>query len=144
MRVYIAGPMFSQAELEFNLKVNDCLTRMGYDTFLPQRDGFELSDLIRTMGEEQAMDAIFKKDIAEIKKADILLFIMDGRVPDDGACVELGVAYALEKTCIALKTDPRSLMHDLDNPLISGALNGGIVRSLDELESLLREIGREL
>lgn len=132
--VYIAGPLFSQAELDFNEKVDERLRECGYDTFLPQRDGKKLSDLIAAgISKEDAVKTIFELDLQQIHKSDILLLILDGRVPDEGACVELGIAYALNKECIGLKTDSRSLMGNLDNPLILGALNGKIATSIDEL-----------
>lgn len=132
--VYIAGPLFSQAELDFNEKVDERLRECGYDTFLPQRDGKKLSDLIAAgISKEDAVKTIFELDLQQIHKSDILLLIIDGRVPDEGACVELGIAYALNKECIGLKTDSRSLMGNLDNPLILGALNGKIATSIDEL-----------
>lgn len=135
-RVYIAGPLFSQAELEFNEKVDKFLTKLGYETFLPQRDGHLLSDLIA--GDEpkyKVIKKIFELDVKEIQKSDILLLIIDGRVPDEGACVELGIAYALDKECIGLKTDSRYLMDNLDNPLILGALDGKIAKSINDLRN---------
>lgn len=36
---------------------------------------------------------MFIMDRDKILEADIFLFILDGRVPDEGACVELGIAY---------------------------------------------------
>lgn len=138
-RIYIAGPLFSRAEREFNTTVDRYLAGLGYDTFLPQRDGFLASDLIRAGASgEEAASTIFRKDWAEIQAADIFLFIMDGRVPDEGACVELGMAFALDKPCIGLKTDPRILLEGMDNPLITGALGGNIARSLEDLEHFLR------
>lgn len=135
--VYIAGPLFSQAELAFNENVDRRLRDWGYDTFLPQRDGNKLSDLLAGgRSREDAVKTIFDLDVKQIEKSDILLLIMDGRVPDEGACVELGIAYALNKECIGLKTDSRSLMGDLDNPLILGALRGKIATGIDELETL--------
>jgi len=136
-RIYIAGPLFSQGELEFNLIVNEHLKNLHFDTFLPQKDGHKLSDLISNNQKSDAVKTIFEKDIEEIKKSDIILFIMDGRVPDEGACVELGIAYALGKHCIGLKTDPRFLMDSIDNPLILGALKGKIAKSIIELENIL-------
>lgn len=133
-RIYIAGPLFSQGELEFNQAVNYHLKRLGFKTFLPQENGHKMSELINNGQKSEAVDTIFKTDIEEIEKSDILLFIMDGRVPDEGACVELGIAHALNKYCIGLKTDPRSLMHNMDNPLILGALGGKIANSISELE----------
>ena len=135
--VYIAGPLFTQAELAFNENVDRRLRDLGYDTFLPQRDGNKLSDLLAGgRSHEDAVKTIFDLDVTQIEKSDILLLIMDGRVPDEGACVELGIAYALDKECIGLKTDSRSLMGDLDSPLILGALRGKIATSIDELEPL--------
>lgn len=48
---------------------------------------------------------------------------MDGRVVDEGASVELGVAYALGKECIGLQTDVRRLVMGRNNPMIDCALN---------------------
>jgi nucleoside 2-deoxyribosyltransferase len=138
-RVYIAGPLFCQSELDFNLKVNDYLEKLGFLTFLPQRDGHLLSDLISEGGPKyNAIKKIFELDVDEIRKSDILVLIIDGRVPDEGACVELGIAYSLNKECIGLKTDSRYLMDNLDNPLILGAVNGRVAKSISELKKFLQ------
>ncbi len=137
-RIYVAGPLFSEAEKRYNEYLSKCLEDMGFETFLPQRDGYELSELVANGDSESfAMGKIFKRDISEIQKSDIVVFVMDGRVPDDGACVEIGYAYAMGKECIGLKTDPRTLMSDLDNPMILGALKDRIARNLKELEDFL-------
>ena len=137
-RIYVAGPLFSEAEKQYNEYLSKCLEDMGFETFLPQRDGYELSELLANGDSESfAMGKIFKRDISEIQKSDIVVFVMDGRVPDDGACVEIGYAYAMGKECIGLKTDPRTLMSDLDNPMILGALKDRIARNLKELEYFL-------
>jgi nucleoside 2-deoxyribosyltransferase len=137
-RIYIAGPLFCQSELDFNVKVNDYLEGLGFVTFLPQRDGHLLAELLAEGGSNyDAVKKIFDTDVEEIKKSDILLFIFDGRVPDEGACVELGIAFSLQKECIGLKTDSRSLMDNLDNPLILGALNGRVAPSIAALKQYL-------
>ncbi len=137
--VYIAGPLFSESELEFNRKLNTFLKNLGFNTFLPQEDGHLLSELMEQGFEkDNAIKMIFQMDAEKIKDSDIIVFVMDGRVPDEGACVEIGLAYAYDKECFGLKTDSRSLMSDMDNPLIIGALKGRIARSFPELESLLK------
>ena len=143
--VYIAGPLFSESELEFNRRLNTFLKNLGFNTFLPQEDGHLLSELIEQGFEkDNAILMIFQKDVDKIKDSDIIVFVMDGRVPDEGACVEIGLAYAYEKECFGLKTDSRSLMSGMDNPLITGALKGRIATSFLELESFLRSfIGAE-
>lgn len=137
--VYIAAPLFSKSELDFNLILNEFLKNLGFNTFLPQREGHLLSELVN-MGspKDEAIQKIFQKDSETIKNCDLVVFIMDGRVPDEGACVEIGLAFAYNKECFGLKTDSRSLMDDMDNPLIIGALKGRIAKSFSDLELLLK------
>ena len=142
--VYIAGPLFSESELEFNRRLNMFLKNLGFNTFLPQEDGHLLSELMEQGFEkDNAIKMIFQMDAEKIKDSDIIVFVMDGRVPDEGACVEIGLAYAYNKECFGLKTDSRSLMGDMDNPLIIGALKGRIARSFIELESYLKSSIKE-
>ncbi len=137
--VYIAAPLFSKSELDFNLILNEFLKNLGFNTFLPQRDGHLLSELVGNGStKNEAIQKIFQKDSETIKNCDLVVFVMDGRVPDEGACVEIGLAFAYNKECFGLKTDSRSLMDDMDNPLIIGALKGRIAKSFSELEHLLK------
>jgi nucleoside 2-deoxyribosyltransferase len=76
--------------------------------------------MLEGKSEEEKARIIFEKDVSEIMKADILFMMLDGRVPDEGACVELGIGYANQKRCYGIKTDTRSIEIDLDlNPMIS-------------------------
>lgn len=93
-RVYFAGPLFNQAEKDFNVEVASVLEEYGYEVFLPQRDGIEAAQL-EGKSEEELIKMIFNLDSDEVKKADILFMNLDGRVPDEGACVELGIAFGL-------------------------------------------------
>ena len=91
----------------------------GYEVFLPQRDGIEAA-MLEGKSEKEKARLIFEKDVSEIMKADIVVMLLDGRVPDEGACVELGIGYANQKRCYGIKTDTRSIKIDLDlNPMIS-------------------------
>ena len=48
---------------------------------------------------------------------------LDGRVPDEGACVELGIAYGCGKRCYGFKTDTRTIELGMDlNPMIAGCM----------------------
>lgn len=66
---------------------------------------------------------VFKNDLNAIQQSDLLLIVMDGRAIDEGACLELGIAYALGKKCIGLQTDFRRLASFGNNPMIEGALD---------------------
>ena len=121
-KVYFAGPLFNQAEKDFNLELTKVLEEYGYEVFLPQRDGIEAA-LLEGKTEEELIEMIFSLDAGEVCKADILFMNLDGRVPDEGACVELGIAYANGKRCYGFKTDTRSVEAGMDlNPMISGCM----------------------
>ncbi len=122
IRVYFAGPLFNQAEKDFNLKLANVLEDRGYSVFLPQRDGYEAA-LLEGKTEQELVDLIFTLDAGEVKKADVLFMNLDGRVPDEGACVELGIAYALGKRCYGFKTDTRAAEPNMElNLMITGCM----------------------
>ena len=84
------------------------------------------------------MVEVFQRDIDEIDRCDALLFLMDGRVPDEGACFELGYAYAKGKKCFALKTDVRTSEDGADNAMLASSLNGNIAKDVRSLLEMLR------
>ncbi len=131
-RIYIAAPLFSEGELEFNFKVNERLQEC-FSTFLPQKDGRLIVELIKEgVPRETAVQRIFDLDTQAIESCDILLLIMDGRSVDEGACFELGYAYALGKLCVGLQTDQRRLLPSGNNPILESALCR-IFESIDDL-----------
>jgi nucleoside 2-deoxyribosyltransferase len=137
-RVYFAGPLFNEAEKEYNLKIVAILESYGYEVFLPQRDGYLAPDLEGKTAEE-ITEMIFTKDRDEVLKADILFMVLNGRIPDEGACVELGMAYASGKRCYGIKGDSRSIELNMDlNPMISGCFIE-LFSDLDE-DELIRSL----
>lgn len=119
-RVYFAAALFNEMEREYNLRIASILTSYGYDVFMPQRDGYEEKEL-KGKTQEEITELIFKKDIEEIEKADILFAILDGAVPDEGMCVEIGIAYAKGKRCYGLRNDMRTSERGFDlNIMITG------------------------
>ncbi|XQQ06636.1 MAG: nucleoside 2-deoxyribosyltransferase [Leptolyngbya sp. IPPAS B-1204] len=126
MLVYFAAPLFSKAERCFNQCLTEKLERIGYQVFLPQRDGAERDKSpYDKMTREERRLAMFQLDTTKILESDVFLFVLDGRVPDEGACVELGMAY-IDKTLqhsnrllIGLHTDARSaFLSSKLNPMI--------------------------
>ena len=45
MKVYIAAPLFNEAERAFNEKIDAVIRECGHETFLPQRAGGCVADL---------------------------------------------------------------------------------------------------
>ena len=85
-------------------------------------------------------ESICAYDLGLIDSCDILVINLDGRVPDEGACVELGYAYAKGKPCFGLKTDIRVSEFGIDNMMIAGTLKGKIARSIPELAGMLGKV----
>ena len=115
MHIYFGAPLFCEAERVFNLRLTKVLEGKGFLVFLPQRDGVESSQSpYNEMTNDERRQAIFSLDRDKVLEADIFLFILDGRVPDEGACVELGIAYGQkhlleqDKLIIGLQTDSRA------------------------------------
>jgi nucleoside 2-deoxyribosyltransferase len=113
--IYLAGPLFSAAERRFNLGLTQRLEAVGFEVFLPQRDGAERDrPPYDAMTPEERRQAMFRLDRSRILDSDVFLFVLDGRVPDEGACVELGIAHCQkylqngEKLLLGLHTDTRA------------------------------------
>ena len=137
-KIYVAAPLFNEMELRRNLEIAEYLRSIGYDPYLPQEEAGLAVDLIDEHNKLEVNRNIFETDIIGIKSCDILLFLLDGRVPDEGACVELGMAYAWGKKCVGYKTDSRALdKTGDDNLFIEGCFDFKIAKSLDELKQML-------
>jgi len=139
MKVFIAGPLFSQAEREFNLKVEAELLRNGFETFLPQRDVGMLDELIATEG-KRAYRTIFDRDLKGLDQADAVVAILDGLDVDSGTAFEVGYAFARGKPVIGLKTDMRVFAkeEEVNNMLAQGVK--ALAKNIDEVISNLKKL----
>lgn len=132
MKIYIAAPLFNEAERWFNLRIDEILTQCGHETFLPQKAGGCVADLPDIIEGQPKRKHLFQLDCRHMDWCDTLLFLFDGRVPDEGACFELGYCYAKGKRCIGYKTDARSFIDGFDNVMLHGAPEI-VLRSEEEL-----------
>jgi nucleoside 2-deoxyribosyltransferase len=144
MYIYLAGPLFNEAERTFNAQLTDKLEQRGFAVYLPQRDGLEKPNAEAGKNLLEQQKGIFTHDRDQILEADIFLMILDGRVPDEGACVELGVAstqrYLGEhsKLLIGYMTDWRVFFPDVKlNAMVEGALDAVVDNEAD----LFAELG---
>ena len=140
MRIYFAAPLFSQAEREFNSKAAGVLRENGFDVFLPQDYSGDIAVPDTDEKRRRLLMQFFAKDIEAIEASDVLLIVLDGRVPDEGACFELGYAYASGKICVGLKTDSRVSEMGTDNAMIVGSLGDNIATDIDSLTTILKSI----
>ena len=149
MLVYLAGPLFSEAEKSFNESLAAKVEGRGFRVFLPQRDGIERDKApYDAMPPEERRRAMFELDEAKILESDIFLFVLDGWVPDEGACVELGIAHAqrrfegVEKLLVGLHTDTRAAFPTSKlNPMVRVPLDriaeneGSLIKILEDYET---------
>jgi deoxyadenosine/deoxycytidine kinase/nucleoside 2-deoxyribosyltransferase len=139
-RVYYAAGLFNEAERTFNLKVKALLDELGYETWFPQEDAGFLEDYMdEGMTLQEARHRIFTMNLEAVENADVLLFNLDGRVPDEGACVEAGIAFGRDVPCLGLQTDFRAVEPGGNNLMLDGILDYRIAGNLDELRTMLTE-----
>lgn len=130
--LYLAGPLFSDAEKKFNKELKQIL-KPYFDVYLPQEDGGLLISMLKAgLPSRVATKKVFENDIRAIEECNLFLIILDGRSIDEGAAFELGFAYAKNKPCYGLKTDPRQLFPTGNNPMIDCPLRN-IFESVDKL-----------
>jgi nucleoside 2-deoxyribosyltransferase len=144
MQIYIAAPLFSTAERTFNLQLAEALEQIGFEVFLPQRDGTEAKNPeYNELPLEDRRTIMFELDRDQIIGADIFIYVLDGRVPDEGAAVELGIAYMAKiagtkpKHLLGLHTDQRATFRDAQfNPMLSTPIE----YVADSQEALLEQL----
>jgi nucleoside 2-deoxyribosyltransferase len=145
MRLYFAGPLFCDAERAFNARLAERIEEIGYEVFLPQRDGLESDRSLESLGAEAWARAIFELDRDAVLSCNVLLCILDGRVPDEGMALELGLAYAerhvrgTRRRILGYTTDFRVFSAAGLNAMLTGALDE-IVRDEESLLERLRQL----
>ena len=144
MLIYFAAPLFCQAEKAFNQQLTEKIEQKGCKVFLPQRDGIDSTiPPYNGMTNDELSKAIFEIDQNKILKADVFCIVLDGRVPDEGACVALGIAYGQKhflgqnKLLIGLQTDNRAAFLNAKlNPMIHMALDDLAVSESDLISAI--------
>ena len=102
MKVFLAAPLFSEAEREFNSQTAKRLREKGFEVWLAQEASFI------QQGTHKEKKTIYEGDILALKSSDVLVAVLDGLDVDAGVAFEIGYAKALEKPIIGLKTDYRT------------------------------------
>jgi nucleoside 2-deoxyribosyltransferase len=106
VRIYLAGPLFTTPEREWNVALATRLRAAGHEVFVPQEHPAAMP----------TAEAIFRKDLELLDQADTVVAIMDGADPDSGTCWECGYAYAKGKTVVLFRSDLRGTGDSDDMP----------------------------
>jgi nucleoside 2-deoxyribosyltransferase len=105
-RVYLAAPLFSEAERLFNTSVARLLRDNLFEVHLPQ-DACDNSDI----RDNRKQETIFLSNKTALEMSDVVVAIIDGADADSGTAWEMGYAHAAGKPVIALRTDFRRIGH---------------------------------
>jgi nucleoside 2-deoxyribosyltransferase len=97
VKIYLAGPLFTIAEKNFNATLARFLEDHGFDVWLPQEHE----------PRRNTARAIFQLDVEAIDLADVVVACMDGPDPDSGTSWECGYAFAKRKPIVCYRTDFR-------------------------------------
>lgn len=136
MKIYLAGPLFTAAEQEFNRQLRTVLEGAGYEVWLPQEHE----------PRERTAQAIFREDVAGLDACDVVVANMDGPDPDSGTCWEVGYAYG-KKPIMLYRTDFRQAGDASNAPfnlMMSESANAVIVAPLATPAELAAKIGNAL
>jgi nucleoside 2-deoxyribosyltransferase len=148
MQIYLAGPLFSEAERHWLDRFAQRLRSEGFDCFVPHEHFDALAEL--TPAE------VFRVDAGGVRSANVLVAWLDGPVVDDGTACEIGMFAELVaggdpryRGIVAIVTDLRlqrrrgNAVGDGMNLFVIGAIEqvGRVCWSVDEAVEALRELG---
>jgi len=131
-RVYLAGPLFTVAERDFNATLARRLDRLGFRVFLPQRDAVAGRGSHRTR-------RLYERCLDGLRAADVVVAVCDGPTADDGTAWEVGYAVAAGKTVYALRTDSRWVARDEHVNLM---IQHSVAACFRSVPQLLRRLAR--
>ncbi|MGP1387201.1 MAG: nucleoside 2-deoxyribosyltransferase [Thainema sp.] len=120
--IYLAGPLFTQAEMAFNQSLADELRSHGYRIYLPQQECMGTTD----------PKELYRLCMVGLEQACLVLVILDGTDADSGSCFEMGYAYAKGLPIVGLRTDFRGSGEHLGlNLMLTNSCTHLILRTTD-------------
>ncbi len=114
--IYFAGSLFNTREQFFNIKLTELLEEEGYKVFLPQRDGFEFSNILKEFQKHFSLEEskkavtilIYLLDIGYFTyNSDVILANLDEPI-DEGVVVEITYGKFMGKNVLSYRTEVRT------------------------------------
>src|SRR2546423_15613263 len=90
MRLYVAGPLFSEAERSWLDAFAARLRAEGFDCFVPHENFPELADV--------TLEQVYLIDSEGLQSANALVAWLDGPIVDDGTACEIGMFAELVRS----------------------------------------------
>jgi nucleoside 2-deoxyribosyltransferase len=153
-KVYIAAPLYSAKEQKDNLEIDGVLRRAGYNTFLPQRDGFAYADLFKQVQNEGyayeeardiALGLIMHLDVYQVcEGCDATVLNLTVRNPGEGTITEGALCFRSERPLVLYKGNNPSFVFENHSPLLTGQTRFSIVGKVEEIPRKLKQIEMEV
>jgi len=102
--VYLAGPLFTQAEWQWNERLADKLREASFNVILPQSTAEPMLMGVKPFDP----GLLFRENMDGIERADAVVAIFDGADADSGTSWECGFAFKARKPVIGVRTDIRA------------------------------------
>jgi len=131
-RVYLAAPLFSAAEREYNRNLASLLRDHLYEVYLPQETGDDSHQR-----DHAAHQEIFDRHLAALAESDLVVAVIDGADADSGTAWEMGYAYARGIPVISVRTDFRMAGHHEHTNLMLER-SSTVVKSMEDLLARIR------
>jgi nucleoside 2-deoxyribosyltransferase len=94
MKIYFAGPLFTEYERDYISKSAEILREHGIDPFVPHESTFSEDPNETRSRAKICLD----KDFFGINSANAMLAIVNGAEVDDGTACEIGIFHSLMRT----------------------------------------------
>jgi hypothetical protein len=148
VRLYLAGPLFADAERTWLDQLAARLRSDGFDCFVPHENFPELAEV--------TVERVYRVDVDGLRSANALVAWLDGPMIDDGTACEIGMFAEIVRSggshyrgIVAIATDLR-LERRRAQHVVGGGMNlfvggaiascGTIVHSVDEIAPALRAL----
>lgn len=115
MRLYLAGPLFTAPEREWNSDLAEHLRFRGHVCLVPQEEE----------GPHDSASKIFQRDVSAMMSCEAIVANLDGTDADSGTCWELGFAHGRGMLRVGYCTDFR-LMAGRVNPMMTQSVHSMI------------------
>lgn len=148
MRLYVAGPLFSEAERSWLDDLAARLRAEGFDCFVPHENFPQLANV--------TVEDVYRVDTDGLRSANALAAWVDGPMCDDGTASEIGMFAELVNSggeqyrgIVAIATDLR-LQRRRERGVVGGGMNlfvtgaiescGTIVHAIEDVAHALRAL----
>ena len=141
MKIYLAGPLFTKAELDFNSSLARDLRAAGHEVYLPQEAQWGAT--ARQVSGRTRTHHIFENNRTALSRSEAVVAVCEGSQVDDGTAWEIGYAYGIGIPVYGLRTDSRITQQPDEkiNLMVLESLEG-LFESTKDLLPHLRSVTR--